>query len=168
MNEKELITKAINFLNSNKKEFLAYFTKDIKPLNEKIAVFTAGMSGVGKTEFGEFLKEQNPNLLHIDTDEIRDFFKPVGYNGENSEIFQKPASKGFSKLFDFAIKKGFSIILDSNLSNISKASENIDRLLNKNYKIEIFYLYNYPKKCFEYTYNVPRKTNHLTQHSYFR
>ena len=67
-------------------------------------------------------------LLHIDTDEIREFFKPIGYNGENSDIFQKPASKGFSKLFDFAIKKSFSIILDSNLSSISKASENIDRL----------------------------------------
>ena len=151
MNENKLITEAINFLNKNKTEFLAYFTRDIKPLNEKVAIFTAGMSGVGKTEFGEFLKGQNSYLLHIDTDEIREFFKPIGYNGENSDIFQKPASKGFSKLFDFAIKKSFSIILDSNLSSISKASENIDRLLNKDYKIEVFYLYNYPQKCFEYT-----------------
>jgi len=42
------------------------------------------------------------------------------------------------------------LILDSNLSNLSKAIENIERLLNKGYKIEIFYLYNKPSICFEY------------------
>lgn len=41
------------------------------------------MSGVGKTEFSIFLKENNQNLLHIDTDEIREFFRPVGYDGQN-------------------------------------------------------------------------------------
>ena len=45
------------------------------------------MSGVGKTEFGQFLKENNTNLLHIDTDNIRDFFRDVGYNGQNSYSF---------------------------------------------------------------------------------
>jgi hypothetical protein len=55
VNENKLIIEAINFLNKNKTEFLVYFTQDIKPLNEKVAIFTAGMSGVGKTEFREFL-----------------------------------------------------------------------------------------------------------------
>ncbi len=142
--------KAIEYINKNKKIFLEQFTNNIVSQSEKIAIFTAGMSGVGKTEFGIFLKEINPNLLHIDTDEIREFFAPVGYDGNNSELFQKPASKGFSKLFDYAIKQKYSLILDSNLSNLSKAIENIKRLLDKNYKIEIFYLYNEPTKCYEY------------------
>jgi hypothetical protein len=101
----EIEKKAIAYINKNKKIFLEKSTRGIEAQNEKIAIFTAGMSGVGKTEFGIFLKETNPNLLHIDTDMIRDFFKPVGYDGNNADLFQKPASKGFSKLFDYAIKR---------------------------------------------------------------
>ncbi len=120
------------------------------PNEKKEAILTAGMSGVGKTELSQTLKTEN-NLLHIDTDEIREYFSAVGYNGQNSEVFQKPASKGFSKLFDYALKKGLSIILDSNLSNFDKAVENIQRLLNKNYLVTILYLYDKPEKCLIYT-----------------
>lgn len=125
------------------------------------------MSGVGKTEFGQFLKENNTNLLHIDTDNIRDFFRDVGYNGQNSYSFQKHASKGFSKLFDYAIKNSLSLILDSNLSNLSKAVENIERLLNKGYKVEIFYLYNNPTICFEYAIKREIITNRKVPYDIF-
>ena len=150
LDELEIEKRAIDYINKNKKLFLEKFTQGIEPQNEKIAIFTAGMSGVGKTEFGIFLKEINTNLLHIDTDSIRDFFEPIGYDGNNADLFQKPASKGFSKLFDYAVKKKYSLILDSNLSSLSKAIENIRRLLDKEYKIEIFYLYNEPTICYEY------------------
>jgi len=150
LDELEIEKRAITYINKNKKIFLEKFTQGIEAQNKKIAIFTAGMSGVGKTEFGVFLKEVNPNLLHIDTDMIRDFFKPVGYDGNNADLFQKPASKGFSKLFDYAIKQKYSLILDSNLSNLLKAIENIERLLAKEYKVEIFYLYNKPTACYEY------------------
>lgn len=72
--------KAIKYLNENKQEFLKKYTNNIIAFDEKVVIFTAGMSGVGKTEFAIFLKEKNNNLLHIDTDEIRKFFKPIGYN----------------------------------------------------------------------------------------
>lgn len=167
MNELELISNAINYINTNKKEFIQQFTLNIRPMEEKIAIFTAGMSGVGKTEFGQFLKENNTDLLHIDTDHIRDFFKDVGYDGQNSHTFQKPASKGFSKLFDYAIKNSLSLILDSNLSNLSKAIENIERLLNKGYKVEIFYLYNEPNICFEYAIKREVITNRKVPYDIF-
>ena len=167
MDEVKLISNAINYINQNKKEFIAQCTDGIEAQQNKVAVFTAGMSGVGKTEFGQFLKEQDPNLLHIDTDTIRDFFKPVGYTGQNSNTFQKPASKGFSKLFDYALKKGLSIILDSNLSNISKATENIDRLLNKGYKVELYYLYNNPAVCYEYAIKREVVTNRKVPYDIF-
>jgi len=167
MNELQLISNAIDYLNKNKKEFLELFTLNAQPSQEKIAIFTAGMSGVGKTEFGQFLKENNPHLLHIDTDEIRNYFKDVGYNGQNSNIFQKPASKGFSKLFDYAIKNSFSLILDSNLSNLSQAIDNLERLLNKGYKIEIFYLYNDPSICFEYATKREVITNRKVPYNIF-
>lgn len=167
MNELELISNAISYINANKKEFIKQFTLNIEPMEEKIAIFTAGMSGVGKTEFGQFLKENNRNLLHIDTDNIRDFFKDVGYNGQNSNIFQKPASKGFSKLFDYAIKNSLSLILDSNLSNLNQAIDNIERLLKKGYKIEIFYLYNEPNICFEYAIKREVITNRKVPYDIF-
>ena len=167
MLNENLITNAIDYINKNKKMFLEQFTTNIIPQEEKVAIFTAGMSGVGKTEFSEFLKEINPNLLHIDTDRIRDFFISVGYDGQNSDVFQKPASKGFSKLFDYAIKKGYSLILDSNLSHIGKATENIDRLLNKGYKVELYYLYNTPEICYQYAVKREIITNRKVPYSVF-
>lgn len=146
----ELEKKAIKYLNENKQIFLEQYSSKIKALYEKNAIFTAGMSGVGKTEFGIFFKERNPDFLHIDTDDIRDFFKPVGYDGQNSNIFQKVASRGFNELFNYSLKQEYSIILDSNLSNISQAIQNIERLLKRGYNIQIYYLYNNPKVCFEY------------------
>ena len=146
----ELEKKAIEYLNQNKQIFLEQYSNKIKPVDEKNAIFTAGMSGVGKTEFGIFFKERNPDFLHIDTDDIRDFFKPVGYDGQNSNIFQKVASRGFNELFNYSLKQEYSIILDSNLSNISQAIQNIERLLKRGYNIQIYYLYNNPKVCFEY------------------
>jgi len=150
MSKELLIKKSILFLNQNKKDFLTQYTKDIKELEDKSAIFTAGMSGVGKTEFATFLKEINNNLLHIDTDEIRNFFRPIGYNGQNSDTFQKVSSRGFNELFSYALKNNFSLICDSNFASINIQIQNIERLLKKNYKIDIFYLYNDPKVCFEY------------------
>ncbi len=148
MNELEKI--ATEYLNQNKQKFLNDYTNTIKVTDEKIAIFTAGMSGVGKTELGIFFKENNPDILHIDTDNIREFFKPVGYDGQNSDVFQKVASRGFNELFNYALKQSYSIILDSNFSNITLAIQNIERLLKRGYNIHIYYLYNYPKVCFEY------------------
>jgi len=108
------------------------------------------MSGVGKTELAMTLKEEMPALLHVDTDEIREFFRPIGYDGQNSDLFQKAASRGFSELFSYALKKNFSLILDSNFANIHVAIKNIERLLNRGYKVMVMYLYDEPKKCFEY------------------
>jgi len=167
MNDLELVSNAINYINTNKKYFIEQYTLGIKSEKDKTAIFTAGMSGVGKTELAQFLKEQNPNLLHIDTDNIRTFFSKVGYNGQNSHLFQKPASKGFSKLFDHALKHSFSIILDSNLSNLSKAIENIQRLLDKGYKLEIFYLYNQPSVCYKYAMKREVVTNRKVPYEIF-
>ena len=140
----------IEYFNKNKKQFLEKYIKDIKALEEKTAIFTAGMSGVGKTEFCIFFKENNSHFIHIDTDDIREFFRPIGYDGQNSEKFQKVASRGFSELFNYSLKQGYSIILDSNFASKTQATQNIERLLKRGYNIEIYYLYNEPKVCFEY------------------
>ena len=146
----ELEEVSIQYLNENKKAFLDTYTLGITAQEEKSVVFTSGMSGVGKTEFAIYLKEEIDNILHIDTDEIRKFFEPIGYDGQNSDAFQKVASRGFNELFNYAMKKNYSMILDSNLASTAQAQQNIERLLKRGYNIQIVYLYNHPDVCFEY------------------
>ena len=150
MINEEIVKQSIVYFNENKKTFFEQYSKGITVNSDKLAIFTAGMSGVGKTEFSIFLKENNKNLLHIDTDEIREFFRPVGYDGQNSNLFQKVSSRGFDQLLSYALKNDFSLICDSNFASIDIEIQNIQRLLKKSYKVEIFYLYNEPTVCFEY------------------
>jgi len=53
------------------------------------------------------------------------------------------------------------------LSNISKATENIDRLLNKGYKVELYYLYNNPAVCYEYAIKREVVTNRKVPYDIF-
>lgn len=146
----EIEKDAIQYLNDKKQVFLEIYSEGIEPLDDKSVIFTAGMSGVGKTEFAIFLKEEMENMLHIDTDEIRKFFIPIGYDGQNSDDFQKVASRGFNELFNYAMKQNYSMILDSNFASTGQARQNIERLLKRGYNIQIVYFYNEPEKCFEY------------------
>jgi len=107
-NNKEIIKYSIEYLNQHKKDFLDSYTYNVELHDPKLAFFTAGMSGVGKTEYAISLKEQMSYLLHIDTDEIREYFRPIGYDGDNSSIYQKASSKGFDLLFNHALKKSYS------------------------------------------------------------
>jgi len=146
----EIIDESVMYFNQNKQDFFLQYTKNILPSQEKIVYFTAGMSGVGKTELAIFFKEQNENLLHIDTDEIREFFRPCGYDGQNSSLYQKVASRGFNELFKYGLKNNLSLIMDSNFANIDIAIQNIERLLKRSYYVNIVYLYNEPDVCYEY------------------
>ena len=74
----------------------------------------------------------------------------IGYDGQNSDIFQKASSKGFNELFTYSMKNNLSIILDSNFASLDLEIQNIERLLKRDYKVEIFYLYNNQSVCFEY------------------
>ena len=148
--EKDITKAALAYLKKNQNGFLEHYTRQILPSSQRRAFFTAGMSGAGKTELAISLKEKDSTLLHIDTDDIRDFFKPIGYDGSNSDLYQKAASRGFGKLFDYAIRQGFSLIMDSNLAYEKIAIQNIERLLKRSYHVEIYYLYDDPVKCYEY------------------
>ncbi len=46
----EIIKESIQYFNENKQDFLKTYTKGIEQSEYKGAIFTAGMSGVGKTE----------------------------------------------------------------------------------------------------------------------
>jgi UDP-N-acetylglucosamine kinase len=141
---------ALKYLKDNKKDFLNKYLYGFKEQDIKTAIFTAGASGAGKTEYAISRKEKEPFLLHMDIDEIRDFFTPIGYNGTNSSDYQRPSSKGVNWIFDRATKKGYSFILDSNFAESSIAQSNIQRLLDKEYVIEINYIFRNIEKSFEF------------------
>lgn len=142
--------QALNYLKDSKKDFFKKYLNGYEVQDIKTAIFTAGASGAGKTEYAISRKEKEPFLLHMDIDEIRDFFSPIGYDGSNSSDYQKPASKGINWLFDRATKKGYSFILDSNFAEATIAQSNIQRLLDKGYVIEINYIFRDIQKSFEF------------------
>lgn len=150
--KKEIEKVAIQYLKDTKETFFDTYLRSCQPLENKIAIFTAGSSGSGKTEFAEFIIEQEENLIHLDIDSIREYFTSIGYNGSNSKLFQKPSSWGIHYLFDEAVKKkGLSIIMDSNFSSYELAKRNIKSLIKRGYNVEIYYIYDDLKKCFLYT-----------------
>jgi len=156
----EIEEKAIEYLKENKQQFLEQYLFGIEPKNEeyKTAIFTAGASGAGKTEYAIDRKSKEPFLLHIDIDSVREFFTPVGYDGSNSSEFQKPSSKGVNWLFDRASKKGYSLIMDSNLAEPNIAQSNIERLLSKGYLIEINYIFRELGESYEFAKKREDKT----------
>ena len=146
----EIEEKALNYLKENKKEFLNKYLSGYEVQDIKTAIFTAGASGAGKTEYAISRKEKEPFLLHMDIDDVRDFFTPIGYNGVNSSEYQTPASKGINWLFDRASKKCYSFILDSNFAEPTIAQSNIRRLLDKEYVIQINYIFRDIEKSFKF------------------
>jgi hypothetical protein len=152
MKKADIQNLAIGYLKKHKNELFHKYLDHLVLLENKLAYFSAGPSGAGKTEFMEQFLLLEPNLLYLDIDEIRNFFSTVGYDGSNADFYQKPASWGVQFLFDEAVKKrDLSLVVDSNFSHFQTAKENMVKLLKKNYKIEIFYIYNDLEKCFLYT-----------------
>lgn len=152
MTKSELEQNAISYLKSNLAKLFTTYLDGHTQLDEKLAFFTAGPSGAGKTEFVQEILNIESDLVHLDIDEIRNFFTEIGYDGSNSALFQKPSSYGVQYLFEEIVKsRGLSFVLDSNLAKFQTAQENIKKLLDKGYTIEIFYIYNDLPTCFLYT-----------------
>jgi len=142
--------KALKYLKENKQKLFNLYFDDKFIHNPKIAIFTAGASGAGKTEYAISRIEKEDFLLHIDTDKIREFFTPIGYNGQNADEFQRVASKAVDLLYKENINRGYSIILDTNFANINIATININKALKNGYLIEIVYIYQEIDKCIDF------------------
>ena len=110
----------------------------------------AGASGAGKTEYCKSRISNDSSLLHLDTDEIRDFFAPIGYNGTNASEFQQVASKSIDLLFKEAISRELNVILDTNFSKINLANINIQKALKHQYIVEIVYILQKIEQCLEF------------------
>lgn len=120
------------------------------PEEDPVSVFMAGSHGAGKTEASLELIAQFPEtpILRIDADELRSEFE--GYDGSNSHLFQSAVSVYVECIHDFALKQRQSFILDGTLHSLTKASQNIERSLQKGRIVQILYVYQNPIRAWEF------------------
>ncbi|MBP7845994.1 MAG: zeta toxin family protein [Candidatus Pacebacteria bacterium] len=145
----EIKEKANNFARKNKKTISKKLTDtNIFPSETNpISIFMAGSPGAGKTEFSkrlvEFLeRNNNKKFIRIDPDDLRSLFED--YEGFNSFLFQSAVSIITDSIHDSALKQNQNFIFDGTFSKYEKSKINIIRSINKNRKIEIFYIYQDP------------------------
>jgi len=151
MTEEELSEQAFEWIKKNHQEVIDKFAnaKDHIPDISPTTLFMAGSPGAGKTEVSKRLIEnfkQKP--IRIDADEIRAICP--GYNGQNAHIFQRAATKGVHILYDHALKNNINVILDGTFA-YSEALGNIQRSLNYNRKVGIFFIYQDPLQAWDFT-----------------
>jgi UDP-N-acetylglucosamine kinase len=114
-----------------------------------ISLFMAGSPGAGKTEVSKRLIQrfvQKP--VRIDADEIR--AECQGYTGGNAHVFQKAANKGVNILYDHALGEGLNLILDATFAH-AEVQQNIQRSLDKQRRVEIFFIYQDPIVAWDFT-----------------
>lgn len=125
-----------------------------------LTVFMAGSPGAGKTEVSKALVEALEQLgteqyqglggrvLRIDPDDFRD--RLPGYTGGNSWLFQSAVVALVERVLDRAFEKRFSFLLDGTLSSLEVARRNIDRALAKERSVWIMYVYQCPRRAWEF------------------
>lgn len=145
---------AIQFAHSNKKTIAREIgnTETYPPEERPVSIFMAGSPGAGKTEFSKELIQTldgSTAPVRIDTDELRK--RIPGYSGSDSYIYQPAASILVEKLHDHVLHVRQSFILDSTFSRTGKARLNIQRSLDRNRPVFIFYVYDDPVAAWKFT-----------------
>lgn len=138
----QLSEKAFRWVKANRSIIVNRFAtpKEFQSDSYPTSVFMAGSPGAGKTEISIRLVSRFKNKpVLIDADEIRKICP--GYNGQNAHLFQRAATKGVHELYTYALKHNYNLILDGTFAyyNVRK---NLDRSLNKERRVEIFFIYN--------------------------
>jgi len=115
-----------------------------------ISIFMAGSPGAGKTEASKILLRNAGNVVRIDTDELRDHFAECGYDGANSHLFQKGATRLVHAVHDLALKRKISFLLDGTFANESVARQNIERSLKRDREVFIMFIYQSPQIAWDF------------------
>ncbi|MFW5888373.1 MAG: zeta toxin family protein [Patescibacteria group bacterium] len=149
------IDEANEFIKANKKLLFETFASSeiYKPREKPITLFMAGSPGAGKTEYSKALvetaKEEANPIVRIDADEIREIIPQ--YTGENSDLVQRAASTGVHKLYDHCLKNKLDAIVDGTFANFEIAERNIERSLNRDREVAIYYVYQDPLIAWDFT-----------------
>jgi len=146
---------AKTFIKKNKNLLFEKFASDkiYKPNDKPISLFMAGSPGAGKTEYSKALIELAKNsansIVRIDADEIREIIPQ--YNGANSDVVQAAASIGVHKLYDYALKNRLNAMIDGTFASFEISHRNIERSLNRDRSVGIYYVYQNPLAAWEFT-----------------
>ena len=147
----QLSSEAVAFIKSNKSELIRKFANPevCRPVSSPVSLFMAGSPGAGKTEVSKNLVKKFRDVpVRIDADEIRAICP--GYTGTNAHIFQDAANKGVNILFDYALHKHLNLILDATFA-YTDAQGNIQRSIDRNRIVQIWFVYQDPLKAWEVT-----------------
>lgn len=144
---------------SNQKLLFKKFVDPFKfPASQyPLVIFMAGSPGAGKTEFVRELKELEKKgqlaasepFAVIDPDAIRDFLP--GYTGSNSHLFQNAISIGVTTLFNQVIKNKQNAIIDGTFSNYKHARQNVEKAIESNSGVMVFYIFQHPTVAWDFT-----------------
>jgi len=115
-----------------------------------ISIFMAGSPGAGKTEASKVLLRNAGNMVRIDTDELRDCFTVCGYDGANSHLFQKAATRLVHAIHDLALKRKISFLLDGTFANERIARQNIERSLKRGRDVFVMFIYQSPQIAWDF------------------
>lgn len=148
--EDQITDKAIKEAKKLKKKLAKEMVDHLPQEESAVSVFMAGSPGAGKTETARnmiktFKKESGVDLVHIENDELRKTFED--YDGINSPLFQRPATLLVEAIHDRALKRDVSFILDSTLSSLEKAKDNIQRSLKRKRYVLIIFVYQEPEQA---------------------
>ncbi len=128
-----------------------FFSKKEVQKGQKIALFMAGSPGAGKTEFIRRLLSDDQHVWYyiLDLDEIRSWMPK--YKWKYAEKYTKWAIKILEMLIDECIHNEYPFVLDGTFTSTKAMERNIERLINKNYKIGVFYIHTVPELAWLYT-----------------
>lgn len=151
--ELDKIEELKKYAKDNKESIIKEICGDAVESSDRFAVFMSGSPGAGKTEIAKGIKEesllgQKINLVHIEQDRIKELLP--GYTGENAPLYQTPATSGLSAVYKYVLKNGISFIMDTTLSNYEVAKRNIKNALKKNYKIDVYFVYQDPANAYRF------------------
>ena len=143
----ETAEKARKWVKANSGNIVETLCAAAESVDTKPAIFMAGSPGAGKTETARRLIKRfhEGSLVHIDQDVIKSLVP--GYVGSDAEKYHGAASLGVEKVLDYVLKKGYGFVLDSTLSDVEKAKDNISRSLKKNYAVKIYFVYQEPQNA---------------------
>src|SRR3989344_7886187 len=141
---KIIAQQALQYVKDRRKELVTTFTKSYKESHPEkpLSIFLAGSPGAGKTEYAQSIVDLGPALLRIEADAIREWL-PM-YTGSNSDVVQQAASRCVDFLYDYALKQGVSIVLDSTFTPFSVALQNVQRSLKRGRIVQLHYIYQDP------------------------
>ena len=148
---KKTAEQARQYLKAHRKEFIHTFTKGYRESHPErpLSIFLAGSPGAGKTEYAQSLLTIDRDLLRIDADAVRAWL-PM-YTGDNSDVVQQAASKGVDILYDHALRKGISIILDATFTPYTVVHQNVHRSLRRGRVVQVHYVYQDPLVAWQFT-----------------